>query len=438
MPPQRSAALQRTISPAKAASKPVKSERTHEENQERAYIAASRRSDRSLEARIESARRASEIHKRRTGRALRVTEADVVNEEMYEEEDDDVTHAYRNLGLLMGGNGIDRRCAAYYQHQMQMRNIVDRALQDRIARTGNGVHNNGYTPGQMFPPGYIASQQYPFYRQTPQMQSIYRQQPYHLPLGGHSHGRAMSMHIPQSSQAMRMAQSVGIIPQTQQVPSPITPITPESNGQPGHMRRMSAPSASLSTSGNVFAKGNSYHPQSQPTQLPSPESDGEDPYSSLFPLTNELPGESARFLAGQLPQSNFLNMTPYNAFDLFENTTYTTSKGFTTSLSPSQQNDPFEPKTEDGLATATGELKWQPSKQDSPFSNSSTLNTSLLIESTEEDALSSLFDDSTILPIPTSCDAYDGLSDGITVDPVDNETWLETFMDNEWLNASIA
>ncbi|OQN95103.1 hypothetical protein B0A48_18887, partial [Cryoendolithus antarcticus] len=78
-------------------SKPVKTERTHEENQERAYIAASRRSDRSLEARIESARRASEIHKRRTSRSLRVTEADVINEEMYEEEDDDLPMQYRRL-----------------------------------------------------------------------------------------------------------------------------------------------------------------------------------------------------------------------------------------------------------------------------------------------------------------------------------------------------
>src|ERR1019366_8143854 len=72
-------------------------ERTHEENQERAYIAASRRSDRSLEARVESARRASEIHKRRTGRSLRVTEEDVRNEEMYEEEDDDLPLQYRHL-----------------------------------------------------------------------------------------------------------------------------------------------------------------------------------------------------------------------------------------------------------------------------------------------------------------------------------------------------
>ncbi|RHZ82248.1 hypothetical protein Glove_110g110 [Diversispora epigaea] len=64
-------------------------ERTHEENQERAYIAASHRGDRSMEARIESARKASEIHKKRTGKALRITPEDVRNEEMYQEINDD-------------------------------------------------------------------------------------------------------------------------------------------------------------------------------------------------------------------------------------------------------------------------------------------------------------------------------------------------------------
>ncbi|KAM0743541.1 hypothetical protein ACQRIT_001800 [Beauveria bassiana] len=59
----------------------------HMENQERAYVAASRRTDRSLEARYQSALMASEVHKRRTGKALRVTHQIVRDEEMYEEED---------------------------------------------------------------------------------------------------------------------------------------------------------------------------------------------------------------------------------------------------------------------------------------------------------------------------------------------------------------
>lgn len=87
MPPVRTA----------SAVKVTKTERTHEENQERAYIAASRRSDRSIEARLESAKRASEIHKKRTGRALKITQEDVENEEMYEEEDGDLRHNMRQL-----------------------------------------------------------------------------------------------------------------------------------------------------------------------------------------------------------------------------------------------------------------------------------------------------------------------------------------------------
>ncbi|KAG9290894.1 hypothetical protein G9A89_011044 [Geosiphon pyriformis] len=72
-------------------------ERTHEENQERAFIAASHRGDRSIEARMESARKASELHKKRTGKALRITEQDVRNEEMYREMDDTVEETQPNL-----------------------------------------------------------------------------------------------------------------------------------------------------------------------------------------------------------------------------------------------------------------------------------------------------------------------------------------------------
>ncbi|KAI0465758.1 hypothetical protein F4859DRAFT_348186 [Xylaria cf. heliscus] len=72
-----------------------KTERSHEENQERAYVAASRRTDRSLEARLQSARMASNIHRKRTGRRLRVTEEIVLNEDMYEEMEDEIPRCYQ-------------------------------------------------------------------------------------------------------------------------------------------------------------------------------------------------------------------------------------------------------------------------------------------------------------------------------------------------------
>jgi hypothetical protein len=101
-----------------------------------AYIAASRRSDRSLEARVESARRASEIHKRRTGRSLRVTEQDVINEEMYEEEDDDLPMQYRRLTahLQTGSVDFNRRLAAYLTNQVAMRSAMDQMINNSYAQ----------------------------------------------------------------------------------------------------------------------------------------------------------------------------------------------------------------------------------------------------------------------------------------------------------------
>ncbi|KAH8657229.1 hypothetical protein BGZ61DRAFT_567809 [Ilyonectria robusta] len=78
---------------------PQKTIRSHEQNQERAYIAASRRGDRSIEARLQSARRASEVHKLWTGKALCVSRDIVLKEEIYEEVDDVFPRSYQLRGL---------------------------------------------------------------------------------------------------------------------------------------------------------------------------------------------------------------------------------------------------------------------------------------------------------------------------------------------------
>lgn len=54
----------------------------------RAFVAASRRKDRSLDSRLESAIRASILHKQRTGKTLRVTKEIVEKDDMYEEVDE--------------------------------------------------------------------------------------------------------------------------------------------------------------------------------------------------------------------------------------------------------------------------------------------------------------------------------------------------------------
>ncbi|KAI0974666.1 hypothetical protein F4678DRAFT_347398 [Xylaria arbuscula] len=100
-----------------------KTERSHEENQERAYIAASRRADRSLEARVQSARMASDIHRKRTGRALKVSEEIVLKEEMYEEMEDDMPRSYKNLvaaHIQTESPELNHRVSAYIASQTAM------------------------------------------------------------------------------------------------------------------------------------------------------------------------------------------------------------------------------------------------------------------------------------------------------------------------------
>ncbi|KAL1305984.1 hypothetical protein AAFC00_004119 [Neodothiora populina] len=186
------------------AAKPLKTERTHEENQERAYIAASRRSDRSLEARVESARRASEIHKRRTGRSLRVTEQDVVNEEMYEEEDDDFPMQYRRLTahLQTTNADFDRRLAAYLTNHVAMRTAFGATMSDNYPQAPY-INAPQFANNQMaqFPQQNAVNNMLPP-QMTNRSPQNFRQSPYTMPnqqqhVRPNVHSRAASIATPQ-------------------------------------------------------------------------------------------------------------------------------------------------------------------------------------------------------------------------------------------------
>jgi len=109
-----------------------KTERSHEENQERAYIAASRRADRSIEARVQSARMASEIHKKRTGKGFRITEEIVMKEEMYEEEEDEFPRSFRLLGSHMqtASPEMNFKVEAYLSNRVAMSALLARTNDD--------------------------------------------------------------------------------------------------------------------------------------------------------------------------------------------------------------------------------------------------------------------------------------------------------------------
>ncbi|EXJ84953.1 hypothetical protein A1O3_05628 [Capronia epimyces CBS 606.96] len=270
----------RTTSPAKA----LKTERTHEENQERAYIAASRRSDRSLEARVESARRASEIHKRRTGRSLRVTEQDVINEEMYEEEDDDLPLQYRRLTahLQTGSADFNRRLAAYLTNQVAMRSAMEQMIQNPYAQYPNGAY-----PSR---PNMFASPllSHP-HMASPAAGGSYRSAPYpspHHPNFRSNHGRAFSM---------------------ASLPSQQERLSPPTSDPPGSLdhRRMSTPASVQPrdpSAGQVNMDGRNPDPeylrQSQSVVPPQTGSNAFPmPWQEISPFTTSLPPESQQMLA---------------------------------------------------------------------------------------------------------------------------------------------
>ncbi|KAK5125138.1 hypothetical protein LTR85_000814 [Meristemomyces frigidus] len=333
-----------------ASVKPMKTERTHEENQERAYIAASRRSDRSLEARVESARRASEIHKRRTGRSLRVTEQDVVNEEMYEEEDDDLPMQYRRLTahLQTQNADFDRRLHAYLTNHVAMRTALGQAVSDAWQSNNQGQQGQQgqqyQQNSQFMNPGMMQMQQ-PGYQQTPmlppqqqmynRMPANYRQSPYpvqnqNVPnMRPNWHNRSASIAAPQDVlNYQQQQQQEQQQPQSAQ-PSPVesakmedrrmslpvqqSPHTPQSQhvASPGQASPVISRNGSTSNLTTGYMK-HSQSPQQVPTPpqqqpqhhrqqpMPSPfyASFDHQMNSGMNPFSMSLPMESQQLLAG--------------------------------------------------------------------------------------------------------------------------------------------
>ncbi|OBT67485.1 hypothetical protein VE03_03122 [Pseudogymnoascus sp. 23342-1-I1] len=269
----------RCVPPAKA----IKTERTHEENQERAYIAASRRSDRSLEARVESARRASEIHKRRTGRSLRVSEEDVINEEMYEEEEDDLPHQYRCITAHLNSQSTDlnHRFSDYLTNHIGMRSVLEKALSDsyatQAAQQAGQVPNSYPTVANMMnaqmgyqaqmldnhPPPYamqnvmptmpIAIPQPPAYLQQQQFQNFDPQ----LRLTQNLHNRRQHRNQCHAESTMKCQQSAAV-----KSPSPDTSKPNRGNSMPVEIKSESPALQSIEQPQAPVSR--SYEPRSQP------------------------------------------------------------------------------------------------------------------------------------------------------------------------------
>ena len=282
-----------------------------------AYIAASRRSDRSLEARVESARRASEIHKRRTGRSLRVTEQDVVNEEMYEEEDDDLPMQYRRLTahLQTGSADFNRRLSAYLTNHVAMRSALDQAITNSYAQqypnAPQFAHNQNMYPSPFMTPN------------MPQQQSPSTfGQPYPTP--------GTPGYRPQARSASGTAHGTPTFSPSMPAPSPVQAVPPmdrrrtsasskssshSPTGAPATPQSMHArPTLPQTSTGfSVKQEGQTSQqmrapPQQSPVQQQHPLG-GMTGFSNMSPFTTSLPTEAQMLLGPALdPNDPFTSM----------------------------------------------------------------------------------------------------------------------------------
>lgn len=317
---------------------------------------------------MESARRASEIHKRRTGRSLRVTEQDVVNEEMYEEEDDDLPMQYRRLTahLQTGSADFNRRLSAYLTNHVAMRSALDQAITNSYAQQYPNAPQFAHNHQSMYPSPFMG-------QNMPQQQSpqSYVQPPYNLATGTPSyrplhHFRSAS--IPGPHETPGYGQNVHSSspvqgpnhPDQRRMSMPAksvsppgsahTPIFPSS--RPTLQQASSSYSGNHPTSPHYATKQDSQspgqmqappQPQSLPQQSPPIVLGG---FQEFGPLTTSLPPESQQLLGGSLDPNDALTsvlmagseymMPSYNGIPATSKGAYHSSyDGMSATLAPS-------------------------------------------------------------------------------------------------------
>jgi hypothetical protein len=207
---------------------------------------------------------------------LRVTEQDVINEEMYEEEDDDLPLQYRRLTahLQTGSADFNRRLAAYLTNQVAMRSAMDQMVNGYPMQYGNPQYPQ---PAQMFqspmmPPQHMAASPGQAYRSAPYPsphQANFRQ----------LHARAYSMAGPSPAANPRPAMDH----RRMSTPGTVQPVT----------------SPSIKTEGATADAD--YMRQTQSATLPMGQF---SPWQDIGPFTTTLPPESQQMLGPVLDTSD--------------------------------------------------------------------------------------------------------------------------------------
>jgi len=195
----------------------------------------------------------------------------VVNEEMYEEEDDDLPMQYRRLTahLQTGSADFNRRLSAYLTNHVAMRSALDQAITNSYAQQYPNAPQFAHNQQSMYPSPFLAHNM----QQQQQSPTSYVQSPY------------MAQNTPafRAGQPVRSASAAG----TQDTPGYTQPATTQSSpidpSASADLRRTSMPTKMPSKSVSPVASRTPQPLQSRPTVPPK---------TSSFPPNQQIPAYS--------------------------------------------------------------------------------------------------------------------------------------------------
>jgi len=296
-----------------------------------------------------------------------VTEKDVMDEEMYEEEDDGLPRQYRQLAahLQTGNPDFNSRLEAYLTANVAMRSALERSISNSYAQQGQ-QYPTQY--GNMYPSPMLAHQyQQPMMQQSMQppqqqqqqhhQQNQYRQAPYPSPRLSNEQ-RSASFAAPSVKQASSPVVAQGsptsLLDRRMSMPvtpgasiSPTNSVAPISPSQPEPKQKPSFPQGSFS--------------QSYQMQQPHQPGSGnfQENSGNYGPFSTALPGNAAGLLGstfsfndasmmvggnGSLPTFNFNNQPLPQTTSIGKQQMYPSIDGLNSTLAPSASDLNFQPQ----------------------------------------------------------------------------------------------
>ncbi|KAK0721439.1 hypothetical protein B0T21DRAFT_52490 [Apiosordaria backusii] len=291
------------------------------ENKERAYVAASRRMDRSLEDRIKSAHQASQVHFERTGKHFRITRENVERGLWYDEIDDMPRHRIN-------------------EHQMD---AVSRARYQEVDAEFSQVF------GRMMP-------QFPYPPQNV-MAYHFSYQPYSVPqpLPPMTAQQHMSSGYPgmQQQQQQQQSRSMSYSAPQQQAPSPESMSYPYGlpPRQSSNRRSISPASSSSATSQEPAASVSPVSMGSSSSNPTSPESEIDSSAAEVLASTSRANSFDYHFTTSNSPMLAQGTMN-YPGFATTATTTTTTSGPSSSHHMLTQVGGPIDPELHHSPPTA--------------------------------------------------------------------------------------